>query len=248
MSTSTDPTRNESSNTKDFKHAAPIPILASPNRRRPSMTSSDGSPTSPTTILTPNTTSSLYPTTNLAPSSPTGSSFFPYLMSTSPKTTVSFPYRRPPGFGAPPVFEDEEGQEVNHNSLHQRRSTTGWAGNSRSAPQRAAAPAPAPPVIEAQHARGAGVLRRLSLGGGLNSSFFQGPPNGPASPPPPATPPPSAVTPSETSGFSANQNNTGVRSRVRRSATLSVPSTNPRHRAPSPMGERILKGHFDGFN
>ncbi|KAH9995678.1 hypothetical protein BJV74DRAFT_912140 [Russula compacta] len=223
----------------DFKHAAPIPILAPPHRRRLS-TSSDGSPTSPPTLQTPN---SFYPT-NIAPSSPTSSSFFPYLMSTSPKTSTSFPYKRPPGFGPPPVFEDDGGQEIeSRNSLHRRRSTTGWAGNSRSAPQRSA---PAPPVIEAQHARGAGVLRRLSLGGSLKSvrSFD----TTPASPPPPITPPPSAVTPPANSGFAANQNNTDVRTRVRRSATLSVPPTTARHRAPSPMGERILKGHFDGFN
>ena len=60
-------------------------------------------------------------------------------------------------------FTDEDGQEVEvRNSLHQRRATTTWAGNNR-VPQPGAS---APPVIEAQHARGAGVLRRLSLGGG----------------------------------------------------------------------------------
>ncbi|KAI0288835.1 hypothetical protein BC826DRAFT_971356 [Russula brevipes] len=262
MSTATDAPRNESTNMNNFNRAAPIPILPPPHRRRPSTTSSDGSPPSPPSIQTPN---SVYPT-NLAPSSPTSSSFLSYLISTSPKSNASFPYRRPPGLGAPPVFEDEEGQEIDvRNSLHQRRATTGWAGNSsgRAASQRSA---PAPPVIEAQHARGAGVLRRLSLGGGLKGvcsfdserkstpylnvftqSAFQGAPNGPASPPPPATPPPSAVSPPPSPGFAANQNNTGVR-RVRRAATLSVPSTNSRHRAPSPMGERILKGHFDGFN
>jgi hypothetical protein len=242
MSTATDAPRNEKGN---INRPTPIPILASPHhRRRASTASSDGSPTSPPTVQTPN---SLYPT-NVAPSSPTSSSFLSYLMSTSPKTNASFPYRRPPGLGAPPVFEDEEGQEIDvRNSLHQRRATTGWAGNSsgRAASQRSA---PAPPVIEAQHARGAGVLRRLSLGGGHKGSAFQGAPNRASSPPPPATPPPSAVSPPPSPGFAANQNNTGVRSRVRRSATLSIPSTNPRHRAPSPMGERILKGHFDGFN
>jgi len=162
-------------------------------------------------------------------------------------------------------FTDEDGQEIEvRNSLHQRRATTAWAGNGR-APQPGP---PAPPVIEAQHARGAGVLRRLSLGGGLNAvrsfdtksklsftdqhistqAFFQGAPNRSASPPRPATPPPSAVTPPAGSGFTTNRNNTDVRSRVRRSATLTNPPTNARHRAPSPMGERILKGHFDGFN
>lgn len=34
--------------------------------------------------------------------------------------------------------------------------------------------------------------------------------------------------------------------KARRSATVTE-HTRPR-RAPSPMGERILKGHFDGFN
>src|SRR5579863_722896 len=184
MSTSTDSPRKDGNNINDFKHAAPIPILSSPHPRRASISSSDSSPTSPPSPQTP---TSLYPT-YLAPSSPTNSSFFSYFMSTSPKSSASFPYRRPPGFGPPPVFEgrsqsgpavidgttdglvtDEEGQEieVRNTSLHQRRATTGWAGTGRTASQRAA-PA-APPVIEEQHARGVGVLRRLSLGGGLNS-------------------------------------------------------------------------------
>jgi hypothetical protein len=284
MSTATDSPRKDGSNINDFKHAAPIPILSSPHRRRPSISSSDGSPTSPPSVQTPN---SPYPTSP-APSSPTSPSFLSYFMSTSPKTSSSFPYRRPPGFGAPPVFEgrsqshpavierptddldrpiaDEDGQEVEvrNTSHHQRRATTGWAGTGRTpSSQRPAVP---PPVIEEQHARGAGVLRRLSLGGGLNSvrtfdpnhglshliniflpqAFFQqGTANRPSSPPPPATPPPTAVTPSATSDFATNQNIPDVRTRVRRSATLSAP---PRNRAPSPMGERILKGHFDSFN
>jgi hypothetical protein len=190
MSTTTDSSRSDNNKINNFKHAAPIPILTSPHRRRPS-TSSDSSPTSPPTVQTPN---SLYPT-NLAPSSPIGSSFFSHLISTSPKNSASFPYKRPSSFGAPPVFEgqyqsrfscysfdhpggrldrpltDDEGQEIEarSNSLHQRRATTAWAGNGRPAPQPGAPAPPAPPVIEAQHARGAGVLRRLSLGGGLNS-------------------------------------------------------------------------------
>jgi len=116
-----------------------------------------------------------------------------------------------------PLFEDEEGQEieVRSTSLHQRRATTGWAGNTRTTSQRVA-PA-APPVIEEQHARGAGVLRRLSLGGGLNQAFYQGTSNNrPPSPQVPTTPPPSAVTPPTSPGFATNQNNTGVRSRIRR--------------------------------
>jgi hypothetical protein len=246
MSTATDSSRNDNSGINDFRHAAPIPILDSPRRRRPSTSSSDGSPASPPAVQTP---TSFYPT-SLAPSSPTGSSLFSYLMSTSPKTAASFPYRRPPGFGAPPVFEDDEGQEIevrNSRDLHQRRATTGWAGNARTPPSPTRS-GPAPPVVGAQHARGAGVLRRLSLGGGLGGSFFQNTTNRPPSPPQPTTPPPSAVTPPSTPGFVTNQSNADTRTRVRRSATLSVPGANARRRAPSPMGERILKGHFDGFN
>lgn len=192
MSTATDSSRSDNSDVHNYKHAAPIPILTSPRQRRTSI-SSDGSPTTPPTVQTP---VSSYPT-NLAPSSPTNSSFFSYLMSTSPKTSASFPYKRAPGFGtSPPVFEgrfqsnfvdrptdvldrsfiDEDGQEIEaRSSLHQRRATTAWAGSGR-VPQPGA---PAPPVIEAQHARGAGVLRRLSLGGGgLNAvrSFDTKPP------------------------------------------------------------------------
>ena len=101
MSTATDSPRSDSNNIHKYKHAAPIPILTSPHRRRPS-TSSDGSPTSPPTVQTPNP---LYPT-NLAPSSPTSPSFLSYLISTSPKTNPSFPYKRPSSFGSsPPVFE-----------------------------------------------------------------------------------------------------------------------------------------------
>lgn len=190
MSTATDSSRSDSNNINNYKHAAPIPILTSPHRRRLS-TSSDGSPTSPPTVQTPN---SFYPS-NISPSSPIGSSFFSQLMSTSPKNSASFSYKRASSFGAPPVFEgqfqsnlccysfdhpgdglnrhltDDEGQEIEAtgNSLHQRRATTAWAGNGRPGPQPGAPAPPAPPVIEAQHARGAGVLRRLSLGGGLNS-------------------------------------------------------------------------------
>ena len=127
MSTATDSPRKDSSNIIDFKHAAPIPILSSPCRRRSSISSADGSSNSPQSFQTPN---SSYPTT-LAPSSPTSSSFLSYSMSTSPKTSTSFPYRRPPGFGAPPVFEgryqslpsviDHPADSLPRSSLHRRR-------------------------------------------------------------------------------------------------------------------------------
>jgi hypothetical protein len=188
MSTATDSSRNDSSNINNFRHAAPIPILDPARRRRPSSSysSPSGSPTSPPALQTPTS----FNQTGLAPSSPTSPSLISYIMSTSPKTAASFPYRRPPGFGTSPVFEglcnsgvcpyrssnslrvlyaDDEGQEIEYRSsrdLHQRRATTGWAGNGRTPPSPTRA-GPTPPVIEAQKARGAGVLRRLSLGGGL---------------------------------------------------------------------------------
>jgi hypothetical protein len=184
-SNTTESSPNNGSSITNFKHAAPIPILDSPRRRRTSTSSSDGSPSSPA-VQTP---TSIYPN-GIAPSSPTGSSLLSYLLSSSPKS-ASFPAtgRRPQGFVAPPVFEglcssrpplsinplsvaltDDDGQEIEVRSsgdLHQRRATTGWTGNGRPPPS-PTRPGLAPPVIEAQHARGAGVLRRLSLGGGLS--------------------------------------------------------------------------------
>ncbi|CAK5268189.1 unnamed protein product [Mycena citricolor] len=77
-------------------------------------------------------------------------------------------------------------------------------------------------VPDAQQERGQGLLRRLSLT--MNRS-------------PPIAPPNSAVSPTQASQPFGRHG---------RSATLSSPER-PR-RAPSPMGERILKGHFDGFN
>ncbi|KAH9047421.1 hypothetical protein EDB84DRAFT_1434898 [Lactarius hengduanensis] len=248
MSTATDSPRNDNSNLNDFNHAVPIPILASPHRRRPSTASSDGSPTSPPALQTPIS----YPT-NLAPSSPPSSPIFSYFMSSPPKTSASFPYRRLPGFGAPPVFEDDDGQEIEvRGAHHQRSATTGWAGNGRAASQRAA---PAAPVIEAQEARGAGVLasslsRRELWGLSFPYTYespFQTNTNKSSSPPEPATSPPSAVTSPVTPGFAAKQTTSQPR-RVRRAATMSTPTSSARRRAPSPMGERILKGHFDGFN
>jgi hypothetical protein len=102
MSNATDSPSKDNSNFNEFNHAAPIPILGSPHRRRSSTVSSDGSPPTPPDLQTP----ASYPT-NLMPasSSPTSSPIFSYFMSSPPKT-ASFPYRRLSGFGgAPAVFE-----------------------------------------------------------------------------------------------------------------------------------------------
>jgi len=80
--------------------------------------------------------------------------------------------------------------------------------------------------------RGTGVLRRLSL-----SSAFQ-------RPLPPA-PPPSAVSPTlPRTGRLPVPRAQGES--LKRAATLSV-SDPAKKRGISPMGERLLKGHFDGF-
>ncbi|GLB40236.1 hypothetical protein LshimejAT787_0801070 [Lyophyllum shimeji] len=76
---------------------------------------------------------------------------------------------------------------------------------------------------------------RLSLSSGV---LAKAPGEGRLSPPSP--PPNTAVSPTAKSVPFPRD------TKPRRSATLNE-GTKPR-RAPSPMGERILKGHFDGFN
>ncbi|KAI6042911.1 hypothetical protein EDC04DRAFT_2655362 [Pisolithus marmoratus] len=121
------------------------------------------------------------------------------------------------GFG-PPVFEDEAMEKVSVGD-HARRSSISTQQ---------------PPVTEAQQVRGESILRRLSFGNAKT------PPAPSTSPPQPAPPPNSAVSTSPiipTTSFAGRK--------PKRSATVTE-SGRPR-RAPSPMGERILKGHFDSF-
>lgn len=157
--------------------------------------------------------------------SPSSSPILSFLsQSPTSKSPSSVPYR---GFGGQPSFDDDALDELPA-SVHSR-----WAGT-------AGRFAPAPPAPEAQTDRGAGLLRRLSLGSALAK-----PPNldntSSRSPTIPTAPPNSAVSPATTTlpSFPVRK--------ARRSATVSI-DTGRRHRAPSPMGERILKGHFDGFN
>jgi hypothetical protein len=89
------------------------------------------------------------------------------------------------------------------------------------------------PIPDSQLERGTGFLRRLSL-----SSFtltkLQ---NDNTSPRAPSPPPNTAVsTRTKSTPFSPPK------------ARRSTVSDGKRRRSPSPMGERILKGHFDGFN
>jgi len=148
-----------------------------------------------------------------------------YFLAQSPtKTPGTFPFRKF-GSATAPVFEEDEpdAKEVPVAS-HARRASTAVAG--RFAQQQ--------PLPNAHNERGQGLLRRLSL----SSNTFMAPTDGKRSPP--LAPPNTAVSPTD-----ASQMPFGTK--PRRSATLSSTEGRPR-RAPSPMGERILKGHFDGFN
>jgi len=224
-------------NTQDsVKHSRPIPISTAYSRRRSgSLSSSDssGSPTSPPQPETPLSNSSpprMVPA-NLSPSS---SPILSYFMSQSPSKANTFPFNRK--FGGPqPVFEEEEAVEEIPVAVHARRaSTAGRFGQQQ----------PPPAMPETQQERGTGLLRRLSLSNAFARPVNTGGTERVPSPPRPTTPPNTAVC--SGNGNSKMANAQGAR--VRRSATLNVDSSGKTRRAPSPMGERILKGHFDGFN
>jgi len=151
-------------------------------------------------------------------------------MNQSP-TAKTFPFRRGTAgsFGGS-AFEDGEDiqdPETHITKIH-RRATTAWAGGDRFQPQ------PSLPIGDHRQERATGLLRRLSLSTPfarapvVTTGFGTGDQN-------PATPPNTAYP----------QTPTSVNDHPNR--TLS-PGRKPVKRAPSPMGERILKGHFDGFN
>ncbi|KAJ7081782.1 hypothetical protein B0H15DRAFT_924123 [Mycena belliarum] len=151
--------------------------------------------------------------------SPGTSPILAYFLAQSPsKSPSTFPFRK---FGSAPVFEEDEFDNKETSAFsHSRRASTAVAGRLSQVP----------PLPDTHSERGQGLLRRLSL------SIA---PDGKRSPP--GVPPNSAVSPTfPVMPFGRND-------KPRRSATLSVAEGRPR-RAPSPMGERILKGHFDGFN
>ncbi|KAJ7145124.1 hypothetical protein C8R43DRAFT_550875 [Mycena crocata] len=217
---------NNRTPTEKLVSSKPIPIASAFPRGRPrslsvSSGSSSGSASSPTEIPTPMSTSGTSPRINIP--SPGTSPILSYFFAQSPtKTPGTFPFRK---FGPAPVFEEEESDVPV--ASHARRASTAVAGRFAQ-PLNTALP-------DGHSERGQGVIRRLSLSGG---SIFN-PPDGKRSPP--NAPPNTAVSPKQGSlPF-------GRDSKPRRSATLSAADGRPR-RAPSPMGERILKGHFDGFN
>ncbi|KAJ6507821.1 hypothetical protein C8R47DRAFT_59011 [Mycena vitilis] len=215
------------SNNRTEKTASkPIPIMGTPfprgRARSLSVSSSEssGSASSPNEVPTPLSSSAASPKVNI--NDPGTSPILSYFLSQSPtKTPGTFPFRK---FGHPPVFEEDEGEKELPAVSHARRASTAVAGRFAQPPNTA--------LPEGHSERGQGLLRRLSL-----SSAFMNPSDGKRSPP--NAPPNTAVSPT--------QGSLPFRDTKRRSATLSVSEGRAR-RAPSPMGERILKGHFDGFN
>ncbi|KAF8843783.1 hypothetical protein BDN67DRAFT_994801 [Paxillus ammoniavirescens] len=153
------------------------------------------------------------------PTSPPSSPILSFL-SQSPGKSATAPFR---AFGPPPVFEDDE----------EEAPATAYTRHGNTA-ARFSTQAPAP---EVQYERGVNLLRRLSLGSALSKPTNDIPRS--RTPPQPHAPPNSAVT-------SSPIDHLFVGRRARRSATIAEPGR--QRRAPSPMGERILKGHFDGFN
>ncbi|KAK0194069.1 hypothetical protein F5146DRAFT_418161 [Armillaria mellea] len=206
-------------------HSKPIPIMTRRGRSASVSSSSSGSSNSPTEIPTPISTSTS--PVRIGPVSPGSSPILSYFFSQSPTkappgSASTYPFRK---FGPAPVFEEDEDKEIPV-AAHARRTSTAVAG-------RFAQPQLSMPEPHAE--RGTGLLRRLSM----SSTFAK--PSDMRSRSPPNAPPNSAVSPTEGKQLPFVRD-----SRPRRSATISV-DAKPR-RAPSPMGERILKGHFDGFN
>ncbi|KAG7451348.1 uncharacterized protein BT62DRAFT_418422 [Guyanagaster necrorhizus] len=216
---------SNSRTTDSTMHSDPIPIMSRRGRSASISSSSSGSSNSPTEIPTPISTSSS--PVRIGPVSPGSSPILSYVFSQSPTkappgSASTYPFRK---FGPAPVFEEDEEKEIPV-AAHARRASTAVAG--RFAQPQLSMPEP-------HTERGTGLLRRLSM----SSTFAK--PSDMTSRSPPNAPPNSAVNPTEGKQLPFARD-----SRPRRSATISVDTK--QRRAPSPMGERILKGHFDGFN
>ena len=245
----------DSNRTDKTPHSKPISINTTGghhHRHRSasvSSDSSDGSPSDP--IRTPVTANPPKVTTV----SPSTSPFFSYIMGQQP-AAKTFPFRRSTVdsiSGTSPVFDDgrllirvfkyphidtqtDDPQETAPSHKIHRRATTSWTA--------ANPPQPMNPLAGDRHERASGLLRRLSLSTSFSkvhtviSKFLISPSDALRYQPPgfgdgqtPIVPPNTALPNSPTNG--------------------NTPGSPPRktaRRAPSPMGERILKGHFDGFN
>lgn len=221
---------NDKSSSKPV-HSAPIPI-ATRNRGRSVSISSASSGSASSSSDLPTTPASPTASSQRNIPSPSTSPILSYFLTQSPSKTGAantFPFKRK--FGTNPVFEvDEEAEKEIPVATHARRASATVANRFSQNPTAS--------FSEAHTERGTNVLRRLSL----SSASFVKPPFDSAAQEvsPPSPPPNTAVTPTLKTA-------TPFTNKPRRAATISADSGKPR-RAPSPMGERILKGHFDGFN
>lgn len=202
-------------------HSKPIAIGLPANRRRSaSVSSSSSSGESSPEFKTPMSWSKQHISAD-----PSTSPILSHFFAQSPAKATSFPFKR--NFGPTPVFEEEERVPEPPVAAHARRASTSAATRFS---QQQIAPIP-DPLLE----RGTGLLRRLSLSTPFGMPQYDSQARRPTTPPNtavnaagPRIPSPSRRTP-------------------KRAATINSETGRPR-RAPSPMGERILKGHFDGFN
>ncbi|CDO75186.1 hypothetical protein BN946_scf184866.g27 [Trametes cinnabarina] len=225
-----------SSNENNVPHSLPIPIGGS-RRRSGSVSEGSSSDSGSTSPASPLQTPASGPLPRIAPITPSTSPILSYFLSQSPKSppSATFPFRR--GM-APPVYEDDEMYEAEKPApRHGRSVSTAWPTTDRFPVSPTAAMS-----VPGQQDRASGLLRRLSLGG--NMTRPQLPPqkpvnNGTREAPRSTTPP----------GMSSNPAGAlSTPTRKARRANTMAPGTARPPRAPSPMGERILKGHFDGFN
>ncbi|KAF8825270.1 hypothetical protein F5879DRAFT_926020 [Lentinula edodes] len=223
---------NKSSSTDgSIRRSSPIPIVNPAFNRRgrsASVSSGSSSSMSPTSELTT-------PLSGLSPRitvpSPGSSPILSYFLAQSPtktQTSATLPFRK---FGPAPVFEeDESNQQSMPPAAHHARRASMTVADRFSQPNNTSG------LPESHVERGAGLLRRLSLSTGAPAfgKHLAGTPQFI-----PEAPPNTAVSPTA-------PNLPYPRDTKHRRATTTS-SARP-HRAPSPMGERILKGHFDGFN
>ena len=253
---------NDIHTSESIHHSDPIPIASRFGRgRSASVSSASSGSSSAFDIPTPMSSSANLQHPSVP--SPTGSPILSYFLGQSPTKvhpSATFPFKR--SFAPPTVLEgaymrhilmycalilqkDEEADKALPVVTHMRRASMNVAG--RFSQSQANGPIP-----ESQKDRGAGFLRRLSLGGSSfakvcnavtwSFSWFDNTqlqidtsPTSPPSPPPNTATSPSTKYPTLSAPSKHRRSTTtgdGVRTR----------------RAPSPMGERILKGHFDGFN
>ncbi|KAI0696311.1 hypothetical protein C8T65DRAFT_583521 [Cerioporus squamosus] len=226
---------------RNVPHSLPIPIGGGRRRSESasgSDSSSDSGSNSPASPLQTPVTGTL---PRIAPISPSTSPILSYFLSQSPKSppNATFPFRR--GMGGPGLFDGDEDvvetdKPLPRNGHARRASAAAWPTQDRFAPPPVS---PVAPVSGHQQDRAAGLLRRLSLGG-----------NNMVRPPVPVVKPANGTAQAHRSttppGMKSGAAAAPMR-KSRRSNTMAAGTPRP-PRAPSPMGERILKGHFDGFN